>query len=68
MGYAHSINPRVCDMEKNKVLANKLRKIASLLNEQKASRFRINAYLNAAKTIENLSEPINVLALPDFVW
>ena len=44
-------------MVKNKEIATKLREIATLLDEQKANPFRVNAYLNAAKTIEKMAEP-----------
>ena len=45
-------------MVKNKEIASKLREIATLLDEQKANPFRVSAYLNAAKTIETMAEPI----------
>ncbi|MGR8998398.1 MAG: helix-hairpin-helix domain-containing protein [Gammaproteobacteria bacterium] len=48
-------------MEKNKEIASKFREIATLLNEQKANPFRVNAYLNAAKTIEKMAEPVEDL-------
>ena len=48
-------------MVKNKEIAAKLRDIATLLDEQKASPFRINAYLHAAKTIDAMSEPVEDL-------
>ena len=48
-------------MVKNKEIASKLREIATLLDEQKANPFRANAYLNAAKTIETMAEPIEDL-------
>jgi hypothetical protein len=48
-------------MVKNKEIASKLREIATLLDEQKASPFRVNAYLSAAKTIENMTEPVEDL-------
>jgi hypothetical protein len=48
-------------MEKNKEIASKFREIATLLNEQKANPFRVNAYLNAAKTIEKMAEPVEEL-------
>lgn len=40
----------------NEIAAN-LRAIADLLEGQKANPFRVNAYLNAAKTIDSLTEP-----------
>ena len=48
-------------MTTNKEIASKLREIATLLGEQKANPFRINAYLSAAKTIEAMSEPVEDL-------
>ena len=48
-------------MVKNKEIASKLREIATLLDEQKANPFRVSAYLNAAKTIETMAEPIEDL-------
>jgi putative hydrolase len=48
-------------MVKNKEIASKLREIATLLDEQKANPFRVNAYLSAAKTIETLAEPVEDL-------
>ena len=48
-------------MVTNKEIASKLREIATLLGEQKANPFRINAYLSAAKTIEAMSEPVEDL-------
>ncbi|MDD1633090.1 MAG: hypothetical protein LUP91_12900 [Methylococcaceae bacterium] len=42
-------------MVKNKEIASKLREIASLLDEQKANPFRVNAYLSAAKTIGTMA-------------
>ncbi|MGR9086478.1 MAG: helix-hairpin-helix domain-containing protein [Gammaproteobacteria bacterium] len=52
-------------MKKNKDIASKLRDIAGLLDEQKASPFRVSAYLSAAMTIENLSEPVEYLLRRD---
>jgi putative hydrolase len=49
----------------NKEIAAKLREIASLLDEQKASRFRVSAYLNAAKSIEVMDEPAEDLLRRD---
>jgi len=48
-------------MVKNKEIASKLREIATLLDEQKANPFRVNAYLNAAKTIATMTEPVEDL-------
>ncbi len=47
--------------EKNKEIASKLREIATLLDEQKANPFRVNAYLSAAETINTLDEPVEDL-------
>jgi hypothetical protein len=49
--------------DKNKEIALKLREIATLLDEQKANPFRVNAYLSAAKTIEKMAEPVEDLLL-----
>jgi len=48
-------------MVTNKEITSKLQEIATLLDEQKANPFRVNAYLNAAKTIENMAESIEDL-------
>ena len=48
-------------MVKNKEITSKLREIATLLDEQKANPFRVNAYLNAAKTIGTMVEPVEDL-------
>lgn len=48
-------------MVKNKEIASKLREIATLLDEQKANPFRVNAYLSAAKTIGTMAEPVEDL-------
>ena len=48
-------------MVNNKEIASKLREIATLLDEQKANPFRVNAYLNAAKTIATMTEPVEDL-------
>jgi len=48
-------------MLKNNEIASKLREIATLLDEQKANPFRVNAYLNAAKTIGTMVEPVEDL-------
>ena len=48
-------------MKKNKEIASKLREIATLLDEQKANPFRVNAYLSAARTIEKMPEPVEDL-------
>lgn len=48
-------------MAKNNEIAANLRDIADLLEGQKANPFRVNAYLNAAKTIDSLTEPVEDL-------
>ena len=48
-------------INKNKEIAARLREIATLLNEQKANPFRVNAYLSAAKTIDKMTEPVDDL-------
>jgi hypothetical protein len=48
-------------MAKNNEIAANLRDIADLLEGQKANPFRVNAYLNAAKTIDSLTEPVDDL-------
>jgi len=45
-------------MIENKAIAEKLREIADLLEQQKANPFRVNAYWSAARTIETLPEPV----------
>lgn len=52
-------------MVKNKEIASKLRQIATLLDEQKANPFRVNAYLSAAKTIEAMDKPVENLLRRD---
>ena len=42
----------------NHKVANKLREIASLLEEQHANPFRVRAYMNAAVTIDTLAEDV----------
>ena len=46
-------------MSINQEIADRLREIASLLEEQRASPFRVNAYQRAANTVVHLDEPIN---------
>jgi hypothetical protein len=48
-------------MVTNNEIAANLRDIADLLEGQKANPFRVNAYLNAAKTIDSLAEPVEDL-------
>jgi hypothetical protein len=45
----------------NHEVAEQLRKIATLLVEQNASSFRSRAYINAAYTVENLQENVDLL-------
>jgi putative hydrolase len=42
----------------NQDIADKLREIAALLEEQGAGPFRVNAYRRAASTVDNLDGPI----------
>lgn len=46
---------------KNSEISEKLNEIADLLQEQKANPFRVNAYRNAAATINNLQQPVTAL-------
>jgi putative hydrolase len=48
--------------DNNAVVADALRNAATLLAQQNANQFRITAYRNAAKTIEELPEDIAVIA------
>ena len=48
--------------DNNAVVAEALRDAATLLAQQNANQFRISAYRNAAKTIEDLPEDIAVVA------
>jgi hypothetical protein len=43
----------------NQEIADSLREIATLLEEQDAGPFRVNAYRRAASTVVNLDEPIS---------
>jgi len=43
----------------NQEIAERLREIATLLEEQRASPFRVNAYKRAASTVVRLNEPIS---------
>jgi len=43
----------------NQEIADSLREIATLLEEQGASPFRVNAYQRAASTVVNLDAPIS---------
>ena len=45
-------------MEINQEIADKLREIAALLEEQGAGPFRVRAYQRAASTVENLDQPV----------
>lgn len=45
----------------NKEIADSLREIAELLEQQGANPFRSNAYLRAAKTVEQLTQPLTEL-------
>ncbi|MEN8800544.1 MAG: helix-hairpin-helix domain-containing protein [Thiogranum sp.] len=46
-------------MSINQEIAERLREIATLLEEQRASPFRVNAYKRAASTVVHLNEPIS---------
>jgi len=46
---------------KNSEIADKLREIATLLEEQGANPFRVNAYRRAATTVAGLTEPVETL-------
>ena len=46
-------------MSTNQEIADSLREIATLLEEQDAGPFRVNAYQRAASTVINLDEPIS---------
>ena len=45
----------------NHEIATKLREIATLLREQRANPFRVNAYLHAAQTLDQLDEDVGEL-------
>jgi NAD-dependent DNA ligase len=49
-------------IQNNVLVAEKLREAATLLAQQKANPFRVNAYNNAAKSIEELPDDISVIA------
>ena len=49
-------------MEINQEIADKLREIAALLEEQGGGPFRVRAYQRAASTVENLDEPLTGIA------
>ena len=46
-------------MSINQEIADRLREIATLLEEQRAGPFRVNAYQRAASTVVHLDEPIS---------
>ena len=51
----------------NQDIADRLREIASLLKQQRANPFRVNAYLNAANVITSLPQPVSeIVAHKDF--
>ena len=51
----------------NQDIADKLLEIATLLKEQRANPFRVNAYQNAANVIINLPQPVSeIVARKDF--
>jgi len=45
----------------NKFIADRLREAASLLEQQAANRFRVNAYRKAADTVESLEEDVALI-------
>jgi DNA polymerase (family 10) len=47
--------------EVNNVVAGRLEEVARLLEEQGANRFRVDAYLNAARLIRRLDQPVSDL-------
>jgi hypothetical protein len=54
-------------LQENRKIADQLAEIASLLSEQHANEFRVNAYRSAAKTIAELRPPIRELLERDGV-
>ena len=54
-------------LQENQKIADQLAEIASLLSEQHANEFRVNAYRSAAKTIAELRSPIRELLERDGV-
>ena len=49
-------------MPENQEIAQKLREVASLLDEQGANRFRVQAYRRAAETLDRLDVPASRIA------
>lgn len=49
----------------NQEIASRLCEIANLLADQRGNPFRVNAYLNAAKIIDSMAEPVEVLLRRD---
>jgi len=47
--------------EVNKLIASRLEEVGRLLEEQNANRFRVDAYLKAARTIRRLDTPVTEL-------
>lgn len=50
--------PEVTPLEENQFIAEKLREVADLLDQQGATSFRVNAYRDAATYIATMSGPI----------
>lgn len=46
-------------IQQNRDIAQKLREVALILEEQGANRFRIRAYLTAAERLEQLDIPVS---------
>ena len=49
----------------NKYIADRLREAATLLEQQGANRFRVNAYRKAAGTIESLEHDVSFMVGTD---
>jgi putative hydrolase len=49
-------------IQQNREIAQKLREVALLLDEQGANRFRVQAYRRAAETIDRMDVPVSRLA------
>ena len=43
----------------NEDIASRLEEVARLLEQQGANRFRVGAYLGAARTLRNLTDPVS---------
>jgi putative hydrolase len=49
-------------IQQNREIAQKLREVASLLDDQGANRFRVQAYRRAAETLDRMEVPVSQLA------